>query len=90
MPDTTTAPPTPSVQFNWQDWLPYIEDSNLTDAQKREMIETLWSIILAFVDLGWEVTDSPKQTCGQVFDLKAALEAAVLHSTHTRQEQEEV
>mmetsp|Transcript_23905 Transcript_23905/g.43460 ORF Transcript_23905/g.43460 Transcript_23905/m.43460 type:complete len:91 (-) Transcript_23905:1631-1903(-) len=89
MPDTPTARPMPSVQFDWQDWLPYMEDTDLTDAQKREMIETLWSIVLAFVDLGWDVTDSPKETCGQVLDLQAALEAAVLNSTHTEQEQEE-
>ena len=89
MPDTPTAHPTPSVQFNWQDWLPYLADTDLTDDQKQEMIETLWSIVLAFVDLDWDVTDAPKETCGQVLDLKAALTAAVLYSTHTKQEQEE-
>ena len=50
------------------------------DDQKREMIEALWSIVIAFVDLQWEITDASKETCGQTLDLRAALEAAVLNS----------
>ena len=88
----TNSPPNPqtTIHFDWQEWLPYIEDADLTDAQKQEMIETLWSIVLAFVDLGWEVGAAPKETCVQVPDLKAALATAVLHSTDTNQEQEGV
>ncbi len=70
----------PKITFDWQEWLPYVEDSDLTDAQKREMIETLWAIVIAFVDLGWEVSDAEQETCGQALDLRAALEAAVLYS----------
>lgn len=87
MPDTPTDPPTQTVQFNWQDWLPYIEDTSLTEDQKREMIETLWSIVRSFVDLGWEVTETPQETSGQVLDLKAALTAAVLNSKDQQKEE---
>lgn len=85
-----SAPPV--LRFDWQDWLPYLGDDDIPEAEKRALIETLWSIVLAFVDLGWSVTptsgepaagadagEAPKSR-GQVVDLKAALEAAVLRS----------
>jgi len=33
----------------------YLEDSDLSEDQKREFIETLWSVIVSFVDLGFGV-----------------------------------
>lgn len=33
----------------------YLEDSDLDESQKREFIETLWSVIVSFVDLGFGV-----------------------------------
>lgn len=78
--------------FDWQDWVPYLDDANATDAQKREMIETLWQIVVAFVDLGFDLnptqqaqtdagrTDTGQESCGQNLDLKMLLEAAVLKS----------
>jgi len=86
----TTTPPTPkaSLHLNWEDWLPYFEDADLTVTEKREMIETLWSIVIAFVDLGWDISDAPQKTGGQVLDLRAALTAAVVNSKE--QEKEEV
>ncbi|KIC51054.1 hypothetical protein [Tateyamaria sp. ANG-S1] len=77
-----------TVQFNWMDWLPYLEDEAANDAQKRELIEALWSIILAFVDLGWDINSTP-ETCGETIDLKAALEAAVLSSEASEKHNEE-
>jgi len=72
--------PPPQVQFDWQDWLPAIEDSDLSLDQKRQMIETLCTIVVAFVDLGWEVSESSQESCGQTLDLRAALSAALLQS----------
>ena len=57
---------------------PYLDD-DIPEDQKRQLIETLWSIILCFVDLGYDIK-SPAVICGETIDLKAALEAAVLHS----------
>lgn len=57
-PEDTTPASTGAqrtVGFNWEDWLPYIEELDGSDEEKRQLIETLWGIILAFVDLGWEV-----------------------------------
>jgi len=76
---TTQPPERTSVHLTWQDWLPYLEDSDASDEDKRQLIETLWSIMLAFVDLGWDIapTENP---CGQSSDLTAVLRAAVLYS----------
>ena len=85
----STAPPPntkQTLQFDWQEWLPFVEESDLTDDKKREMIEALWSIVIAFVDLGWDVSDAPQESSGQTLDLKAALEAAVLNSKEQERE----
>ena len=90
-PESTPRPP-PKLLFNWEDWLPYLADADATDEQKRELIETIWSIVCNFVDLGWEVGDAlplRKKTCGKDIDLKAALQAAMLHSNDNEKESEE-
>ena len=76
-PQDTEAPPT--LTCDWQDWLSYLQEVDATDAEKRKLIETLWAIVVAFVDLGWNV-EATSETCGQTLDLKAALTAAVLPS----------
>lgn len=72
----------PVLHFAWQDWLPYVESEDVPEEQKRQLIETLWSIVVAFVDLGWQVKDAP-ESCGQTLDLKTALGAAMLGSDET-------
>ncbi|MCV6547729.1 MAG: hypothetical protein OIF56_10685, partial [Cohaesibacter sp.] len=39
----------------------HLDESDLSDAEKREFIETLWYLMVSFVDLGFEVS-SPKST----------------------------
>lgn len=84
-----TPPPdkhAPALIFDWQDWLPYVAEADIPDAQKREMIETLWQIVVAFVDLGFDLNPHQhtqpdgQESCGQSIDLKSVLEAAVLNS----------
>lgn len=65
-----------------------MQDSDATDAVKRQMIETLWSIMLAFVDLGWDIV-GPEKTSGQSLDLTAVLHAAVLNSKEQSEQQKE-
>ena len=67
------------LRFDWQDWLPYLENSDLPDDKKREFIETLWGIVVSFVDLGFDLNPT-QQICGEVIDLKALLEKAVIDS----------
>ena len=60
-------PKTPSLRFDWQDWLPYFDDPDVPLAQKREMIETLWSLVLSFVDLGFDLNLNRPGFTGEFF-----------------------
>ena len=55
IPTASDTSARPKLCFDWRDWLPYVADMEASDAEKRETIETLWSIVLAFVDAGWEI-----------------------------------
>ncbi|MEM6946397.1 MAG: hypothetical protein AAF565_21850, partial [Pseudomonadota bacterium] len=68
-----------TLVLDWVDWLGHLEGLDATEAEKSQLIETVWTIIVAFVDLGWEVAAT--KPCGQDLDLAAALRAAVLNST---------
>ena len=89
MKDIPQAPPNtrPSIHLNWQDWLPYVEDSTATETEKQQVIETLWSIVTAFVDLGWDVRPTLQETREQTPDLRATLAAAVVCSEDTETEE---
>ncbi|MEM8786876.1 MAG: hypothetical protein AAGE76_01290 [Pseudomonadota bacterium] len=73
--------PPPKVAFDWQEFLPHLAESDLSEDQKRAFIETMWQIVLAFVDLGFEV-GTPQESCGEAIDLNAALQRAIVSSDH--------
>jgi hypothetical protein len=56
--------PPPSLTIDWELYAEHLEDSDLTDDQKREFIETLWNIVVAFVDLGFGI-HPVQQACEQ-------------------------
>ncbi|MEM6467745.1 MAG: hypothetical protein AAF679_14770 [Pseudomonadota bacterium] len=63
-------PPRPSLAFNYKRYAPLLDDPDLTDDQKRECLETLWTLILSFIELGVSVSadmvsDEPSNSCGQ-------------------------
>ncbi len=94
-PQTPAERPPPKLIFTWEDWLPHLADTDATEEEKKALIEALWSIVIAFVDLGWEVggdTEAPhksgEKTCGQTTDIKTALAAAVIDLTPRETEQE--
>lgn len=64
MTDDTTPPKLPSLTIDWELYASYLEDSDLTDDQKRDFIEALWGIVVAFVDLGFG-THPVQQACAQ-------------------------
>ena len=45
----------PALTIDYALYEQYLDDSDLSEAQKREFIETLWNIIVSFVDLGFGV-----------------------------------
>lgn len=54
----------PSLSIDWEVYAALLEDSDMTMAQQRELIETLWSIVVMFVDLGFDLNPI-SQICGE-------------------------
>ena len=57
----------PSLSIDWEVYAAMLDDCDATPEEQRELIETLWSIVVAFVDLGFEVTCAP-ESCAQAED----------------------
>ncbi len=53
--ETANTAPGTALSIDWELYGTYLEDSDLSEAQKREFIETLWSIVVSFVDLGFGI-----------------------------------
>ncbi len=60
----------PSLGIDTAKYQAYLDDPSLSEAQKEEIVQALWSIIVAFVDLGFgvhplqEVLD--QEACGKL------------------------
>lgn len=48
-----------ALALDVEKYLPHVEKFDVTDAQKVELLHTLWNIMSAFVDLGWDVNSVP-------------------------------
>lgn len=54
----------PALVIDWDLYGQYLADSGLSEADKRALIETLWSIMVSFVDLGFRLSPVA-ESCGQ-------------------------
>ncbi len=45
----------PTLTIDWELYGKHLEESDLSDAEKREFLETIWSIVVSAVDLGFGV-----------------------------------
>ena len=61
--ETGAAGPT-KLSVDWELYAEYLDDTELNDDEKREFLEALWSIIVSFVDLGFEL-HPVQQACGE-------------------------
>ena len=55
----------PSLTIDWEVYAAMLEDSDMPLDQQKELIETLWSIVVMFVDLGFELSPV-RQIFGEV------------------------
>ena len=55
----------PALVIDWELYGQYLADSDLSEADKRLLIETLWSIMVSFVDLGFSLSPVA-ESCGLV------------------------
>ena len=94
MKDTPEPPPPkPGLHLDWEDWLPWLEDTGASEDDKRQFIEALWAIAMGFADAGWDIrSDSAPEDVDNSknsLNLTTALRNAVLNSeTHPRTKQE--
>ncbi|MBL4767908.1 MAG: hypothetical protein JKY94_09370 [Rhodobacteraceae bacterium] len=58
----------PSLSIDWEVYAAMLEDSDMPLEQQKELIETLWSIVVMFVDLGFDLSPV-QQICGEADDL---------------------
>lgn len=75
-----TAPP--SLTIDWDAYLPFFEDEDISEEDKHQLIEALWSIVVNFVDLGFGV-HPVQQVCGKDISLAELPMRDVLDSIST-------
>ncbi|MBB4022515.1 MULTISPECIES: hypothetical protein [Actibacterium] len=54
-----------NLEIDLEHYQAYLDDPSLTQAQKAEIVRALWSIITAFVELGFGV-HPVQQACGKL------------------------
>ncbi len=80
----------PSISVDYDLYAHYLEDTDLTENQKREFLAALWSIICEFVALGFEVhpVQQAQNACGKLpenrTNLPISMPDAVKSERHTQ------
>lgn len=78
-PNSNPKTDPPTLTIDWDAYLPFFEDAEISEQQKRELIEALWSIVVSFVDLGFGI-HPVQQACGKNDDAKADERSDLLSS----------
>lgn len=61
-PDDPATPP--SLTIDWEVYAAMLEESDLPLEKQKELIETLWSLVVTVVDLGFDL-NPVRQICGK-------------------------
>ena len=58
----------PVIGFDYEAYAPYLEGTEYSEEQKRELLEALWSLICEFVAMGFEVhpIQQAENACGKL------------------------
>ncbi|MEJ8476639.1 hypothetical protein [Roseibium algae] len=93
-----TSPPTEAqndgqseqmaIHFNWEDWLPYLETDEISEADKRQCIEALWAIIHTFIDLRISITSGSAKSEKDI-DLTALFRGDLVQSSEVPDKENE-
>ena len=57
-----------ALTIDWEEYGRHLEESDLSEEDKRACIEALWSVMVSFVDMGFRLAPVP-EICGQVLPL---------------------
>ena len=63
-PKPFDMPKRPSLSVDWEVYAAMLETNDMPLDQQKELIETLWSIVVMFVDLGHDLKPTT-QICGE-------------------------
>lgn len=69
----------PTLTIDYALYEAYLVEADLTEAQKKELLDALWSIIVSFVDLGFAVAPAAK-SCGEMPQAAAQFMTSVVDS----------
>ena len=87
----------PSISIDWDFYAQFLKDVNMSDDEKLEFLQALVSIVIGFVDLGFNVhpaqlatkdADAKKQTCESIKDTAPSLALDMLNSMHANKKSE--
>ena len=70
-PTHERGPPNLAIQFDAKEFAHFLAESDWSEDQKLEYIQTIWTIVLQFIDMGFGIHPL-QQACGQ-FDATAVL-----------------
>lgn len=73
----------PALTIDYALYEKHLDECDLTDEQKQEFLDTLWSVIVGFVDLGFGVhplQQAAPNVCGQEIDLSGFMASDVVSS----------
>ncbi len=73
----------PALKLDVERYRKMLDSTDLSEDEKQDFLETVWSIVIGFVDLGFEI--HPLQQvdpggCGQEIDLSSFLASDVVSS----------
>ena len=67
--DSGATHPKPSLTVDVEKYQAYLDGSGMTDAEKEEFLQALWSIIVSFVELGFGVHPL-QEVCGKTPEIE--------------------
>ena len=66
--DSAIMPPKRSLTVDVEKYQAFLDGSDMTDAQKEEFLQGMWSIIVSFVELGFGVHPL-QEVCGKTAEI---------------------
>jgi len=74
------APPT--LTIDWELYGKYLDESDLSDAEKREFLETIWAMVVSAIDLGFGVHPA-QQAVGNICEQQVEIAKFIAEQSAT-------
>lgn len=90
VPENAAVHPKQIMTVDVEKYQTYLDESDMTEAQKEEFLQALWSIIVSFVELGFGVHPL-QEVCGKppaggAETAKAAFDGVCSNTSRTEEE----